>query len=85
VSKLEWSVDAASGMVAIPPNPDTQIESTVVQENIKLNRAWPQLSVLTFRSLHHNRAGKDHLALGKFDVIRLVRSSMYTCVFMLVS
>jgi translation initiation factor 3 subunit K len=37
VAKLGWSVEAS--VVSIPPNPDNQIESTVVQENIKL----PQL------------------------------------------
>ncbi|TFY66186.1 hypothetical protein EVG20_g4897 [Dentipellis fragilis] len=38
VEKLGWKVD--SGVVEIPPNPDNQIESSVVQENIKL----PQLT-----------------------------------------
>lgn len=39
VSKLGWTVDASSGVITIPPNPDNQIESTVVQETIQL----PQL------------------------------------------
>jgi len=39
VSKLGWSLDASTGVIGIPPNPDNQIESTVVQESIKL----PQL------------------------------------------
>lgn len=39
VEKLGWSIDASTGVVSIPPNPDNQIESTVVQENIQL----PQL------------------------------------------
>ncbi|KAF7975791.1 hypothetical protein HWV62_8617 [Athelia sp. TMB] len=38
VKKLGWTFDPATG-VTIPPNPDNQIESIVVQENIKL----PQL------------------------------------------
>lgn len=38
VEKLGWSFDSATGVTAIPPNPDNQIESTVVQENIKLPR-----------------------------------------------
>ncbi|EKM60972.1 uncharacterized protein PHACADRAFT_168319 [Phanerochaete carnosa HHB-10118-sp] len=37
--KLGWAFDASTGVVLIPPNPDNQIESTVVQENIQL----PQL------------------------------------------
>ncbi|KAK0481896.1 initiation factor 3 [Armillaria novae-zelandiae] len=39
VENLGWSVDEAGTVVNIPPNPDNQIEATVVQENIKL----PQL------------------------------------------
>ncbi|GJE86037.1 eukaryotic translation initiation factor 3 subunit K [Phanerochaete sordida] len=39
VEKLGWTFDASTGVVAIPPNPDNQIESTVVQENTQL----PQL------------------------------------------
>ncbi|RPD82639.1 initiation factor 3 [Lentinus tigrinus ALCF2SS1-7] len=40
VEKLGWTLDASTGVVSIPPNPDNQIESTVVQENIQL----PQLT-----------------------------------------
>ncbi|KAI0778102.1 initiation factor 3 [Trametes elegans] len=40
VEKLGWSIDDATGVVSVPPNPDNQIESTVVQENIQL----PQLT-----------------------------------------
>ncbi|KAH9857851.1 initiation factor 3 [Lenzites betulinus] len=40
VEKLGWTVDAATGVITVPPNPDNQIESTVVQENIQL----PQLT-----------------------------------------
>ncbi|KAF4572750.1 hypothetical protein EYR40_004168 [Pleurotus pulmonarius] len=36
VQKLGWAVDASTSMISIPPNPDNQIEATVVQENIKL-------------------------------------------------
>ncbi|TBU64983.1 initiation factor 3 [Dichomitus squalens] len=39
VEKLGWTTNE-SGVVSIPPNPDNQIESTVVQENIQL----PQLT-----------------------------------------
>ncbi|KAF7791936.1 hypothetical protein EIP86_002962 [Pleurotus ostreatoroseus] len=38
VAKLGWSVDASTGAVIVPPNPDNQIESTVVQENIQLSQ-----------------------------------------------
>ncbi|KAI0669982.1 initiation factor 3 [Trametes maxima] len=40
VEKLGWTIDASTGVVSIPSNPDNQIESTVVQENIQL----PQLA-----------------------------------------
>ncbi|PBK76987.1 initiation factor 3 [Armillaria solidipes] len=39
VKNLGWSVDESGTVVNIPPNPDNQIEATVVQESIKL----PQL------------------------------------------
>lgn len=38
VAKLGWSIDASTGVVTAPPNPDNQIASTVVQENITLPR-----------------------------------------------
>ena len=41
VEKLGCSIDASTGFVSIPPNPDNQIESTVVQENIQLPRTCP--------------------------------------------
>ncbi|KAJ3561964.1 hypothetical protein NP233_g9873 [Leucocoprinus birnbaumii] len=40
IAKLGWTVDSATSVVSIPPNPDNQIEATVVQESIKL----PQLA-----------------------------------------
>lgn len=36
IAKLGWSADTVSGVVAVPSNPDNQIASTVVQENIEL-------------------------------------------------
>jgi len=39
LSKLGWTFDSSTGAIGIPPNPDNQIESVVVQESIKL----PQL------------------------------------------
>ena len=46
IEKLGWSIDAASGVITIPPNPDNQIESTVVQENIQLPREYFSLHSL---------------------------------------
>ena len=39
VDKLGWTLDEATAVVSIPPNPDHQLETTVVQENIQLPRA----------------------------------------------
>ncbi|EIW64758.1 ARM repeat-containing protein [Trametes versicolor FP-101664 SS1] len=36
VAKLGWTTDASTGVITVPPNPDNQITSTVVQENIQL-------------------------------------------------
>jgi translation initiation factor 3 subunit K len=38
VKQLAWAVDSATGNIVVPPNPDNQIEATVVQEQIKLPR-----------------------------------------------
>ncbi|GLB36322.1 putative component of the eukaryotic translation initiation factor 3 (eIF-3) complex, which is involved in protein synthesis of a specialized repertoire of mRNAs and, together with other initiation factors, stimulates binding of mRNA and methionyl-tRNAi to the 40S ribosome [Lyophyllum shimeji] len=40
IRKLGWTIDPSSSVVNIPPNPDNQIEATVVQESINL----PQLT-----------------------------------------
>lgn len=38
VSKQGWTIDGQ--VVSIPPNPDNQIESVIIRENIKLPREW---------------------------------------------
>ncbi|KIJ68262.1 hypothetical protein HYDPIDRAFT_179442 [Hydnomerulius pinastri MD-312] len=45
VAKQGWTVD--SGVVSIPPNPDNQIESVVIRENVKL----PQLGKVIAHSV----------------------------------
>ncbi|ETW87438.1 hypothetical protein HETIRDRAFT_378399 [Heterobasidion irregulare TC 32-1] len=47
VAKLDWKIDSSTGVIDIPPNPDNQIESTVVQENIDL----PQLSKIVMHAV----------------------------------
>jgi translation initiation factor 3 subunit K len=42
ISNLGWSFEGS--VICIPPNPDNQIESTVVQEAIKMTRACLMLS-----------------------------------------
>jgi len=41
VADLGWTIDSAAGVVSIPPNPDNQIEATVVQETVALPRKCP--------------------------------------------
>jgi hypothetical protein len=38
IQKLGWTIDPAASVVVIPPNPDNQIEATIVQESVKLPR-----------------------------------------------
>lgn len=45
IQKLGWTIDASSAVVSIPPNPDNQIEATVVQEAIKLPREFSLMIV----------------------------------------
>ncbi|KDQ63801.1 hypothetical protein JAAARDRAFT_29848 [Jaapia argillacea MUCL 33604] len=40
IDNLGWQLDSSTAVIAVPPNPDNQISSTVIQENIKL----PQLT-----------------------------------------
>jgi len=47
VETLGWTIDPIQNVVTIPPNPDNQIEATVVQETIKL----PQLTKIIAHSI----------------------------------
>lgn len=49
-------------MVNVPPNPDNQIEATVVQESIKLPRMFA-LFLLGHPIHHFDRACQGHLTL----------------------
>ena len=65
VEKLGWTIND-SGVVTVPPNPDNQIESTVVQENIQLPRTSshdhpPHFLIADYRLAHH-RANKSYRA-----------------------
>jgi translation initiation factor 3 subunit K len=37
---LGWQLDASTGFVTVPPNPDNQISATVVRENVQLSRKF---------------------------------------------
>lgn len=45
LEKLGWTVDAKGGIV-ITPNPDNQIQATVLREDIQLPRALDFLIIL---------------------------------------
>ncbi|PPQ75036.1 hypothetical protein CVT24_010287 [Panaeolus cyanescens] len=47
IQSLEWTIDNSTGVISVPPNPDNQIEATIVQESIKL----PQLTKILAHSL----------------------------------
>jgi len=40
IARLGWKSDSSTGVVEVPPNPDNQITSTIVQEDIKLQRMF---------------------------------------------
>ncbi|PFH54637.1 hypothetical protein AMATHDRAFT_186 [Amanita thiersii Skay4041] len=46
IKELGWIRDSSNGVITVPPNPDNQIEATVVQENIKL----PQIAKIIAHS-----------------------------------
>ena len=65
VEKLGWTI-SDSGVVTVPPNPDNQIESTVVQENIQLPRTSSHdrpshFYIANYRHAYH-RANKSYCA-----------------------
>jgi hypothetical protein len=57
-------MDSVTGVIGIPPNPDNQIESTVVQESIQLPRMSCLHRILPFLVCLFalNRASEDYLA-----------------------
>ncbi|KAH9968915.1 armadillo-type protein [Russula dissimulans] len=44
IARLGWELDPSTGVVDVPPNPDNQIASTVVQEDIKLQQLTKVIS-----------------------------------------
>ncbi|KAI0304836.1 ARM repeat-containing protein [Russula brevipes] len=44
IANLGWKFDSSTGVVEVPPNPDNQIASTVVQEDIKLQQLTKVIS-----------------------------------------
>ncbi|KAL0950968.1 hypothetical protein HGRIS_007716 [Hohenbuehelia grisea] len=50
IDKQRWTIDASGSNVEIPPNPDNQIEATVVQESIKLPQLTKIISLAAVKS-----------------------------------
>ncbi|KAF8481231.1 ARM repeat-containing protein [Russula ochroleuca] len=44
IARLGWKFDSSTSVVEVPPNPDNQITSTVVQEDIKLQQLTKVIS-----------------------------------------
>jgi len=40
VKDLGWTLNASTGVIAVPPNPDNQIKATVTRESIALPRKF---------------------------------------------
>ncbi len=45
IARLGWKYNSSASVVEVPPNPDNQIASTVVQEDIKLQRMFRPVSL----------------------------------------
>lgn len=63
IAKQGWSLDTSTKTVSIPANPDNQIESVVIQENVKLARAYPsnQLALLCDLTILQNFKKSLHM------------------------
>ena len=83
VYKLGWTMDETTSGVSIPPNPDNQIESTVVQENIQLPRT-SRFSRCSFRPALTTdvlpRACKSHRARSADLATRCTRCKLVSAV-----
>jgi len=51
VQTLGWTLDTSSSVIAIPPNPDNQIEATIVQESISLPQLTKIISHASLKAL----------------------------------
>jgi hypothetical protein len=79
VSRLGWSIEGS--VVSIPPNPDNQIESTVVQESIKLPRRFNFVIQCKLILMFWSRACQGYLT---FSPGYVKRRQGDVCVFALV-
>jgi hypothetical protein len=71
IARLGWKFDPATGVVEVPPNPDNQIASTVVQEDIKLLRKFLSSPLSALLTVSY-RIDKSHLTRNFVGVDRLL-------------
>jgi hypothetical protein len=67
ITRLGWKYDSSAGVVEVPPNPDNQIASTVVQEDIKLQRMFRLVSAIVLLTAAY-RTNKNHLTCHSSSV-----------------
>ena len=81
IARLRWKFDSATGVVEVPPNPDNQIASTVVQEDIKLQRKFLS-SLLPHLLTASNRINKSHITryLGSVGFVNQKGSAMISSI-----
>lgn len=69
---LGWTIDPTTNVAIIPPNPDNQIEATVVQEAIKLPRKSTLMLSLKGLLKISFRTDKNHRTLQKLALYTVV-------------
>ena len=73
ILKLGWTIDPSTSVVAIPPNPDNQIEATIVQESVKL----PRTSVIPYFEACSNSSYRTRKGYCKFCHKNIALYSIY--------
>ena len=80
IQKLGWTIDPSTSVVAIPPNPDNQIEATIVQESVKL----PRTSIFPYFRVCWNpsyRARKGYCTLCRKNIALYSPDNNYLVLF----
>ena len=72
VEVLGWTIDPTTNVAIIPPNPDNQIEATVVQEAIKLPRKSTLMLSVKGLLKFSFRTDKNHRTLQKLVLYTVV-------------
>ena len=81
IQKLGWTIDTSTSVVAVPPNPDNQIEATIVQESVKL----PRTSIFTYFKSCSNpscRACKGYCTFCRKNIALYSSDNNYLVLFL---